>query len=70
MVKDTVKENGYGIMDKSTKVHGILELKVVKVHGNPPKEILTKANGSLIVSKERVFTDTKVVPIKVNSFSP
>lgn len=46
MVKDTVKENGYGIMDKSTKVNGSLELKVVKVHGNPPKEILTKANGS------------------------
>ena len=46
MVKDMVKENGYGIMDKFTKVNGSWELKVVMVLGNHPKEILTKVNGS------------------------
>ena len=46
MVKDTVKENGFGIMDKCMKVNGNLELKVAMVYGNRPKEIHIKVNGS------------------------
>ena len=45
MVKDMVKENGFGIMDKFTKDNGSLEQKMVMVFGNHPKEIHMKANG-------------------------
>lgn len=45
MVKDMVKENGFGIMDKFTKDNGSLERKMVMVFGNRPKEIHMKVNG-------------------------
>ena len=45
MVKDMVKENGFGIMDKYMKDNGSLERKMVMVFGNRPKEIHMKVNG-------------------------